>query len=98
MDIELQSECACHIACDRLADYFHKNRLNDYIYQTPPAAWLLSKTVTSIPTAKRWPAVTTPLIPAPMTATRLDLSLMIIVSLYEKEKREIWGSSSELTF
>lgn len=44
--------------------------LSEEIYQTPPAALLRSKTLTSSPAARRWPALTTPLIPAPMTATR----------------------------
>jgi hypothetical protein len=42
-------------------------------HQTPPAALFRSKTVTSIPVALRCAAVTTPLIPAPIIATRLVL-------------------------
>lgn len=41
-----------------------------YTYQIPPVCWFLSNTVTSNPAATRWAVETTPLIPAPITATR----------------------------
>src|ERR1700744_5854126 len=54
---------------------------NGKSHHTPPAALLLSKTVTFIPAARRWPALTTPLMPAPMTATRWIVLSDIVASL-----------------
>lgn len=57
-------------------------------HQTPPAASFLSKTVTWSPAARRWPALTTPLIPAPITATRLIVpSAMIVPKSRGREER-----------
>jgi len=47
----------------------------------PPAALDRSKTVTSRPSFLRWAAATTPLIPAPITATRFEGKLIFRMSL-----------------
>jgi hypothetical protein len=50
-------------------------------YQTPPAAGFLSNTTTSMPFCSRCAAETTPLIPAPITATlRICLRVMGLMS------------------
>lgn len=59
---------------------------NGNSYHTPPAALLLSKTVIFFPAARRWPALTTPLMPAPMIATRwIVLSdIMFFTNLFRR--------------
>jgi hypothetical protein len=46
-------------------------------YQMPPAAVDLSKTVTFRPARCKWAADTTPLIPAPMMATRAETLVIL---------------------
>ena len=47
----------------------------------PPAALDRSNTVTSRPSFLRWAAATTPLIPAPITATRFEGKVMFVMLL-----------------